>query len=163
MARRVSRRAKVGRAIRGGNAGTLPDFVPPQLTALTQTAPEGQDWAHELKWDGYRMHARIDAEDVRLLTRTGLDWTEKYPAIVDALLGLPVRQAYLDGELCALSEEGLTSFSAMQAATDARSTGGLVLVLFDLLFIDAEDLTLEPLRVRNERLQALLARAPPAL
>ena len=136
MAGRVSRRANVGRAIRGGKAGALPDFVPPQLTALTASAPEGGDWAHELKWDGYRMHARIDAEDVRLLTRTGLDWTEKYPAMVDALRALPVTQAYLDGELCALSEEGLTSFSAMQAATDARSAGGLVLVLFDVLFLD---------------------------
>jgi bifunctional non-homologous end joining protein LigD len=109
------------------------------------------------------MHARIDRGSVHLLTRTGLDWTGKYPAIVEALRALPVSQAYLDGELCALSETGLTSFSAMQAATDAHSTGGLVLVLFDLLFIDGEDLTLEPLRVRKERLQALLARAPARL
>ena len=87
----------------GPKAGALPDFVPPQLTALTETAPEGGEWAHELKWDGYRMHARIDGGNVRLLTRTGLDWTDKYPAIVDALPALPVSQAYLDGELCALS------------------------------------------------------------
>ena len=105
----------VGRAIRRAKAGALPDFVPPQLTALTEIAPEGDEWAHELKWDGYRMHARIDAKDVRLLTRTGLDWTDKYPPIVEALRALPVSQAYLDGELCALSEAGLTSFSAMQA------------------------------------------------
>jgi DNA ligase D-like protein (predicted ligase) len=163
MAGRVSRRAKVGRAIRRTGADALPDFVPPQLTALAETAPEGREWAHELKWDGYRMHARIDGGSVRLLTRTGLDWTEKYPAIVEALRALPVTQAYLDGELCALSETGLTSFSAMQAATDARSTEGLVLVLFDLLFLDGEDLTVEALPVRKERLQALLARAPPEL
>src|SRR3954471_5558685 len=163
MARRVSRRAKVGRAIRRTGADALPDFVPPQLTALAETAPEGREWAHELKWDGYRMHARIDGGSVRLLTRTGLDWTEKYPAIVEALRTLPVTQAYLDGELCALSETGLTSFSAMQAATDARRTGGLVLVLFDLLFVDGKDLTVEALRVRKERLQELLARAPPGL
>src|SRR3954453_10928910 len=163
MARRVSRRATVGRVIRRTAADALPDFVPPQLTALTETAPEGADWAHELKWDGYRMHARVDRGNVRLLTRTGLDWTDKYPAIVQALRALPVHQAYLDGELCALSEGGLTSFSAMQAATDARSTGGLVLVLFDLLFLDGEDLTAEALQVRKERLQALLARAPAGL
>src|SRR3954470_2985460 len=163
MAGRVSRRAKVGRAIRRTGADALPDFVPPQLTALAETAPEGREWAHELKWDGYRMHARIDGGSVRLLTRTGLDWTEKYPAIVEALRALPVTQAYLDGELCALSETGLTSFSAMQAATDARSTEGLVLVLFDLLFLDGEDLTVEALRVRKERLQKLLARALPGL
>ena len=127
MAARVSRRAKVGRAILRAKAGELPDFVPPQLTALTETAPEGGEWGHELKWDGYRMHARIDSGNVRLLTRTGLDWTDKYPAIVGALRRLSVKQAYIDGELCALTEKGLTSFSAMQAATDARSTGGLVL------------------------------------
>jgi ATP-dependent DNA ligase len=160
MARRVSRRAKVGRAIRRAEAGALPDFVPPQLTALTETAPEGGEWAHELKWDGYRMHARIDARDVRLLTRTGLDWTDKYPAIVNALQRLSVKKAYLDGELCALSETDLTSFSAMQAATDARSTEGLVLVLFDLLFLDGEDLTEKPLRARKPRLEAVLAKPP---
>jgi ATP-dependent DNA ligase len=162
MAARVSRRAKVGRAIRG-KPGALPEFVPPQLTELTETAPEGGDWAHELKWDGYRMHARIGSGEVRLLTRTGLDWTAKYPAIVKALWALRLNEAYLDGELCALSEEGLTSFSAMQTATDARSTEGLVFVLFDLLFLDGEDLTGEPLRVRKERLQALLTDAPPGL
>jgi bifunctional non-homologous end joining protein LigD len=101
------------------------------VTALTETAPEGSEWIHELKWDGYRMHARIDGEGVRLLTRTGLDWTDKYPAGVDALRALPVTQAYLDAELCAPANEGLTSFSAMQAATDTRSSDGLLLVLFD--------------------------------
>jgi ATP-dependent DNA ligase len=119
VARRISRRAKVGRAIRRAEVGALPDFIPPQLTALTETAPEGGEWAHELKWDGYRMHARIEARNVRLLTRTGLDWTDRYPSIVKALRALWVSQAYLDGELCALSEQGLTSFSAMQATTDA--------------------------------------------
>src|SRR5829696_7225540 len=163
MAGRVSRRANVGRAIRRAEVGALPDFVPPQLTALTETAPEGGEWVHELKWDGYRMHARIDERSLRLLTRTGLDWTDKYPAIANALPALPVRQAYLDGELCALSEAGMTSFSAMQAATDVRDTEGLVLVLFDLIFLDGKDLTGEPLRVRKERLEALLACAPPGL
>ena len=160
---RVSRRAKVGRAIRRTSSSTLPEFVPPQLTALSDSAPEGGDWAHELKWDGYRMHARIDEGKVQLLTRTGLDWTAKYPGIVDALRSLPVEQAYLDGELCALSEEGLTSFSAMQAATDARSTDGLVLVMFDLLFLGGHDLMAEPLRVRKERLRAVLANPPAGL
>jgi ATP-dependent DNA ligase len=67
------------------------------------------------------MHARIDGGDARLLTRTGLDWTYRYPAMAEALRALRVEQAYLDGELCALSDDGLASFSAMQAATDGRS------------------------------------------
>src|SRR3954469_10286238 len=108
MAVKTSRRAQVGRVVRRTAPNALPDFVPPQLTALATEAPEGSEWAHELKWDGYRMHAGIDGQDVRLLTRTGLDWTHRYPAIVEALRALPVEQAYLDGELCALSEEGLT-------------------------------------------------------
>src|SRR3954447_11253690 len=98
MAVRISRRASVGREVRRAAPNVLPDFVPPQLTALTTEAPDGSDWAHELKWDGYRIHARIESEDVRLLTRTGLDWTYRYAAIVEALRALPVEHAYLDGE-----------------------------------------------------------------
>ncbi len=78
----------------------LPTWVKPQLTRLVTEAPSGDEWGHELKLDGYRMHARLDRGDVRLLTRTGLDWTGKYPAIATALRTLPARLAYLDGELC---------------------------------------------------------------
>ena len=71
--------------------------------------------ASRIKFDGYRMHARLDHGDVRLLTRTGLDWTKKYPRIADALRSLPVSQAYLDGELCGLRPDGTTSFNMIQA------------------------------------------------
>jgi bifunctional non-homologous end joining protein LigD len=152
----VTSRSKVGKQVQRASAGALPDFIPPQLTALMEEAPKGSEWAHELKWDGYRMHARIEGREVRLLTRTGLDWTYRYPAMADALRALPVEEAYLDGELCALSDDGLTSFSAMQAATDARTTESLVYVLFDLMFIDGEDLSARPLRDRKERLRSLL-------
>jgi bifunctional non-homologous end joining protein LigD len=73
--------------------------VKSQLTKLVDQAPAGLEWLPELKFDGYRMHARLDGGAVRLLTRTGLDWTRKYPAIAAAVEALPVRQAYLDGEL----------------------------------------------------------------
>src|SRR3569833_3216750 len=145
MGVRLSRRAKVGRQIRRSAPNALPDFIPPQLTALVDDPHEGAEWAHELKWDGYRMHARIERGEVRMLTRTGLDWTYRYPCIAEALRKLSAEAAYIDGELCALSDEGLTSFSAMQAATDARATEGLVYILFDLLFLDGEDLTAKPL------------------
>jgi bifunctional non-homologous end joining protein LigD len=75
------------------SAAALPDWVPPQLTQLAQTAPEGTEWVHEIKFDGYRMHARLDRGKVRLLTRTGLDWTHKYPALSAALSSLRARQA----------------------------------------------------------------------
>ena len=81
----------------------LPEWIPPQLTQLVDAAPEGDQWLHEIKFDGYRMHARLDRGGVRLLTRTGLDWTHKYPAIAKAVAALPATQAYLDGELCGVS------------------------------------------------------------
>jgi len=86
-------------ASREGSA--LPQWIRPQLTAVIDAAPEGDQWLHEIKFDGYRMHARLDRGRVKLLTRTGLDWTHKYPAIATAVSSLPARQAYLDGEdLC---------------------------------------------------------------
>src|SRR5438046_5302874 len=75
-----------------------PGFVPPQLSTLVKQAPDGPGYLHEIKLDGYRMAARLDNGDVRLLTRTGLDCTSKYPAIAEALAGLTVSPAYLDGE-----------------------------------------------------------------
>jgi ATP-dependent DNA ligase len=81
-------------------ATALPNWVKPQPTKLVDQPPEGAEWLHEIKFDGYRMHARFDHGAVRLLTRTGLDWTHKYPAIAAAVASLPATQAYLDGELC---------------------------------------------------------------
>src|SRR5436309_462989 len=85
---------------RRAEATALPSWAKPQLTKLVDQPPEGPEWLHEIKMDGYRMHARLDRGAVRLLTRTGLDWTHKYPAIAAAIVSLPARQAYLDGELC---------------------------------------------------------------
>ena len=70
-----------------------------QRRELVDVAPEGDQWLHEIKYDGYRMHARLDRGAVKLLTRTGLDWTHKYPAIARAVASLDARQAYLDGEV----------------------------------------------------------------
>src|SRR5207248_186561 len=83
-----------------------PGFIPPQLATLVKQAPDGPEWAHEIKLDGYRMAARLDNGDVRLLTRTGPDWTSKYPAIAEALQELSVKTAYLDGELCGVLADG---------------------------------------------------------
>jgi bifunctional non-homologous end joining protein LigD len=80
--------------------GSLPKWVKPQLCKLVDAAQQGPEWLHEIKHDGYRMHARLDRGKAQLLTRTGLDWTHKYPPIAAALSVLPVKQAYLDGELC---------------------------------------------------------------
>jgi ATP-dependent DNA ligase len=83
----------------GAAPADLPRWIRPQLTQLVDQAPEGDQWLHEIKYDGYRMHARLDLGAVKLLTRTGLDWTHKYPAIAAAVGSLPARQAYLDGAM----------------------------------------------------------------
>ena len=134
----------------------LPDWIRPQLTQLVKEAPDGEQWLHEIKYDGFRMHARLDRGAVRLLTCNGLDWTAKYPQIARAVASLGARQAYLDGELCGMRPNGITSFSMIQLASDAGNAAGLVFFLFDLLYLDGEDLAARPLIERKERLAGLL-------
>jgi hypothetical protein len=152
MARSVAPRPRTENA--------LPEWIKPQLV---DKAPEGPGWLHEIKFDGYRLHARLDRGAARLMTRTGLDWTYKYPAITAAVVSLGARQAYLDGELCGVRPDGITSFSMIQAASDSGNADALVFFLFDLLYIDGEDLCARPLVERKARLAALLADAPSSL
>jgi bifunctional non-homologous end joining protein LigD len=156
MARPLTRRP-------GAGAAALPQWIRPQLTQLVDAAPDGDQWLHEIKFDGYRMHARLDRGAVKLLTRTGLDWTHKYPAIADAVSSIGARQAYLDGELCGVGADGITSFSMIQLASDAGNAAGLVFFLFDLLHLDGEDLMARPLIDRKTRLAALLSDVPSSL
>src|SRR5580693_4656659 len=104
----------------------LPKWVKPQLSKLLGVPPQGPEWLHEIKYDGYRMHARLDRGRAQLLMRTGLDWTHKYPAIAAAVSALPARQAYLDGELGGVRADGITSFGMIQTASDAGDAAGLV-------------------------------------
>jgi bifunctional non-homologous end joining protein LigD len=96
---------------RGLERTSLPTWVKPQLAALVKNAPDGPDWLHEIKLDGYRMHARLDAGRVQIITRRGNDWTQKYPAIAKAVACLPAQDAYLDGELCGVLPDGRTAFN----------------------------------------------------
>jgi DNA ligase D-like protein (predicted ligase) len=141
---------------RGDPAG-LPNWVKPQLCKVVNVPAQGPEWLHEIKYDGYRMHARLDHGRAELLTRTGLDWTHKYPVIAAALSVLPARQAYLDGELCGVRPDGKTNFSLIQAASDSGSANALVFFLFDLLYLDSEALRAAPLHERKERLRHLLS------
>ena len=156
MARTVARRRRT-------DAAPLPEWIAPQLTQLVDAAPEGDEWLHEIKFDGYRMHARLDRGAVKLLTRTGLDWTHKYPPIAAAVSSLGGRQAYLDGALCGVFPDGISSFSMIQAASDAGNAAGLVYFIFDLLHRDGEDLVALPLIERKARLADLLAGVAPPL
>jgi bifunctional non-homologous end joining protein LigD len=142
-------------ASREGSA--LPQWIRPQLTALVDAAPDGDQWLHEIKFDGYRMNARLDRGRVKLLTRTGLDWTHKYPAIATAVSSLAARQAYLDGELCGVGPDGVMSFNMIPLASDSSNAAALVFYLFDLLYLDGEDLCGRPLFERKARLAALLS------
>jgi ATP-dependent DNA ligase len=133
----------------------LPRWIKPQLTRLAEEAPKGTDWLHEIKYDGYRMHARIDGGKIQLLTRTGLDWSHRYKRTIEALRLLKVKSAYLDGELCALNADGLPVFSRLQAAMDEGRTDQLVFFAFDLLYLNGESTAQLPLIKRKERLKRL--------
>jgi ATP-dependent DNA ligase len=134
--RRNQGMARSARLTTAAATAELPAWIKPQLCQLVREAPSGDGWAHELKFDGYRMHARLDQGDVRLLTRTGLNWTGKYPAIATALGMIPARRAYLDGELCGVRPDGVTSFALIQNAAERRGGADLVYFVFDLLHLD---------------------------
>src|ERR1700724_303616 len=154
MARAVARTSR---------AAALPQWIAPQLTQLVDAAPEGDGWLHEIKFDGYRMHGRLDRGGVTLLTRTGLDWTRNSPPIAAAVASLGARQAYLDGELCGVFPDGITSFSMIQAASDSGNAAGLVYFIFDLLHLNGEDIAALPLVARKSRLAELLSSVTPPL
>src|ERR1700751_6042322 len=149
MTRSLARRRNV-------EAMALPAWIKPQLTKLVDQPPDGPDWLHEIKFDGYRMMAQLDRGAVKLLTRTGLDWTHKYPAIAKAVAALEARAAYLDGELCGVGPDGVTSFNIVQLALDSGNAAALVFFLFDLLYFDGEALRQRPLIEGKQRLGGLL-------
>lgn len=105
------------RAERGERA-PLPTWIKPQLAALSKAAPASPDWLHEIKLDGYRMHARLEAGRVKIFTRRGNDWADKYPTIAKAVADLPAQSAYLDGELCGVLPDGRTAFNLIQNALE---------------------------------------------
>ena len=155
--RSASQAAKSGPSRR---SATLPPFVTPQLSQPVEKPPSGPQWLHEIKLDGYRMAARIENGRVQLLTRTGLDWTGKYPSAVAALANLNVNTAYLDGELCGVDEAGLPTFALTQAATDGERNVQLVYYAFDLLHLDGRDVADLQLIERKALLEPLLANKP---
>lgn len=138
-------------------AADLPDFIAPQLCKTLTRPPAGDDWLHEIKFDGYRIQMRVAGGKVTLKTRKGLDWTAKYPEIADTASELP--DCIIDGEICALDENGAPDFAALQAALSEGNTGNLVYFAFDLLFDGGKDLRPTPLVERKKRLQNLLTEA----
>jgi bifunctional non-homologous end joining protein LigD len=136
----------------------MPDFVPPQLCTPVDNPPGGENWVHEIKFDGYRVQLRVEHGEATLKTRKGLDWTDKFSAIAKEASALP--DAMIDGEVVALDAEGVPNFSALQAAIAEGKTDRLIFFAFDLLFADGLDLQRLPLFQRKAQLKQLLEARP---
>ena len=143
-------------ALAGARAAPLPERLSPMLATLADHTPEGPDWLHEIKLDGYRLLARLDHGQCSLFTRNGLDWTPKFPTIAVACAKLPCRTAWLDGEVVALDKNGVSRFHALQQALSEGSDKLLVYHLFDLLHLDGTDVMPAPLESRKALLRRLL-------
>lgn len=137
----------------------LPDQVDVELATLAAQVPEGHQWLHEIKFDGYRMICRINRGKVTLITRRHQDWTNRYHTIAAAAAKLPVDSAILDGELVALLSTGISSFQALQNAGKPGSDARLAYYAFDLLYLDGYDLRGLQLSNRKQQLRELLAAA----
>src|SRR5207245_8185779 len=105
----AAQKTTIAARLAGARKRAMPDRIVPQLTTLVDEAPEGAEWLHEIKYDGSRLLARIDKGKPWLITRNGLDWTAKFPALARAMAGLPVETAMIDGELVALAADGTTN------------------------------------------------------
>lgn len=137
-----------------------PDFVPPCLATAVATPPSGAEWVHEIKFDGYRLQARIDNGSVTLSTRRGLDWTKRFAGIARALGALGITSALIDGEAIVEDARGASSFAGLVAALKHERDADIAYVAFDLLVLDGEDLRSLPLAERKARLARLLGTIP---
>lgn len=145
-------------------APTLPAFRPVELATLVDQPPAGKDWLHEIKYDGYRIAIAVAGGVARVHTRSGLDWTDRFPAIVAAAEKLPVESALIDGEAVALDSEGRSRFQLLQHALgDGGDPQAILCYAFDLLELDGADLTDMKLTERKEKLAALLGAGDGAL
>lgn len=135
------------------------EFVEPMLATRVERAPDGDQWLHEIKYDGYRLLASVSGESVRLYTRNGLDWTGKFQTIADALAGMGLKDVLLDGEVAVAQANGRTDFSSLQKSLENGVAKGVSYFVFDLLGEGAKDLRKLPLIERRERLEKVLAKA----
>ncbi len=145
----------IGSAAKKKSARKMPEFIEPQFCETVDRPPNGPGWVHEIKFDGYRVQLRIQAGNVTLKTRKGLDWTHKFRAIADA--AEEMSDAIIDGEIVALDSNGAPDFAALQAALSAGESKNLIFFAFDLLFDEGEDIRKRPLSERKATLQQMLA------
>jgi bifunctional non-homologous end joining protein LigD len=144
-------------SIEGARKAPMPEFVDPMLATLTKIPVAGERWLHEIKFDGYRLQARVKDGQATLRTRSGLDWTAKFgDGVVKALSGLPVREALIDGELVVENDGGASDFSLLQADLSDGRTDRFLYYAFDLLYLDGFDLRQTPLIRRKAMLEAVI-------
>lgn len=149
-----SRKQAAGK-LTGAHKAKLPTQLKPELATLVDSAPEGQ-WSYEIKFDGYRIMARIDHEQVQLFTRNGHDWTHKLPQQAEALAALGLESAWLDGEMVVANEHGVPDFQALQNAFEAGRSGNILYYLFDLPYLNGVDLREVPVEERRAALSTVL-------
>ena len=142
---------------------TQPAFLPPQLAEEAENPPEGSEWLHELKLDGYRIQARKRGREVQLLTRSGLDWTHRMPEVAEAVARLRAADATLDGEVVVLAADGTTNFADLQASFQQGADNPLTYFCFDLLHLNGHSLRGASLRERKSLLAALAPEGDPVL
>jgi bifunctional non-homologous end joining protein LigD len=156
-----SSKAALGPGLRRGTGAVkFPKFREPQKATLVDAVPSGSAWLHEMKYDGYRCLLALAGSRARIYTRTGLDWTGRFPEIAEAATAIPCGSALLDGEIVALDDKGNTGFSALQEAI-SEGGRGLTLFLFDALEIDGKKLESLPNLERKQRLAALIGEGRP--
>jgi bifunctional non-homologous end joining protein LigD len=141
----------------GAEPAELPDLLKPELATLVESAPEG-DWRYEIKFDGYRVMARVADGQVQLFTRNGHDWTHKLPRQAEAIAGLGLESAWLDGEMVVADDDGVPDFQALQNAFEANRSGNIIYYLFDLPFLNGMDLREVPVEQRRAALAKVLER-----
>jgi len=148
---------KLASAVPGARKAKMPATIKPELATLVDEVPAGDEWIHEIKYDGYRALCHLDDGEARLITRQGNDWTDRFAPVASAAEDLPVRQAVLDGEVVVLEANGTSSFQALQNALSENRGKDLVYFVFDLLYLDGYDLRPAPLAERKEALGKLMA------
>ena len=143
-------------------AAALPRVFEPQLATPAVAAPDGDDWLHEIKYDGYRLLCRVEAGGVRLISRNGKDWSSRFPGVVSAIAALRLETALLDGEVAVVRRDGRTGFQDLQQALGGSLPAGTVLryFLFDAIHLNGADLSSLPLLERKSRLASLLSEGP---
>jgi bifunctional non-homologous end joining protein LigD len=142
---------------KGARRVAMPAQMTAQLATLVDEAPAGPGWLHEIKFDGYRMLCRIERGQCQIWSRNGKEWTDAFPGIAKAAAKLPVRSAWIDGEIVMPGENGATSFQALQNALSANAERSLVYFAFDLMYLDGFDLRRVPLIERKRLLQPRVA------